>query len=192
MATDTGAMPTPNVNEHSPLLMDTNNDPSTNPDIIVNGISSLPDQPTATPNANAAPMEEKAKKPKGGPKRGRKNGRFGGDPGEPASAPKKQDRSDERKSEWGRFLHKWKTDHPKMDPLEATIEARKRYVPSNGKAKSLERMFIEVWKARHPHWKLLTKEDKEKAIRKTFIDTIGSLHHQCESLPLLGQGNVTS
>lgn len=104
-------------------------------------------------------------------KRGKKNARFGRNPdGTPA---KKADKKDiERKSEWGRFLHQFKTSHPEMHSLEATIEARKVYIPQSGKQKSFERIYTEVWKVKNPRWQQMSKEQRVAAIRADFIKLV--------------------
>lgn len=99
----------------------------------------------------------------------RKNGRFAPNEGtEPVQ--KKDDTA--RKSEWGKFLIAFKLEHPTMDPFTATTEARKRYVPVNGKLKSFQKMYTEVWKTKHPNWKSMTAEQRYDAIRMSFIETI--------------------
>lgn len=105
------------------------------------------------------------------PKQGKKNARFGKNPdGTPA---KKADKKEvERKSEWGRWLHDFKVSHPDMHALEATIEARKTYIPKSGKQKSFERIFTEVWKTKNPRWATFTKEQRHAAIRADFIKSI--------------------
>jgi uncharacterized short protein YbdD (DUF466 family) len=103
--------------------------------------------------------------------KGKKNARFGRNPdGTPA---KKADKKEiERKSDWGKFLHDFKQKHPDIYGLEATIEARKVYVPKSGKQKSFERIFTEVWKQTNPGWPRMTKEERTAAIRKAFIAAI--------------------
>ncbi len=104
-------------------------------------------------------------------KQGKKNARFGKNPdGTPA---KKADKKDvERKSSWGIYLHQYKLDHPDLASLEATIEARKEYVPKSGKQKSFERIFTEVWKTKNPRWKQFSKEQRIAAIRADFIKLV--------------------
>ncbi len=98
----------------------------------------------------------------------RKNPRFGRNAdGTPA---KKADKKEVvRKSEWGRFLAAFKASHPLLCSVEATIEARKIYRPANGKQKSFERMFKEVWKQRNPKWALMSKAELATNIRNDFI-----------------------
>jgi len=107
----------------------------------------------------------------GDPKRGKKNARFGRNPdGTPA---KKADKKEiERKSEWGKYLHDYKLAHPDICSLEATIEARKTYIPKSGKQKSFERIFTEVWKTKNPMWQKMTKEQRTLAIRAAFVGAI--------------------
>ncbi len=105
------------------------------------------------------------------PKKGKKNARFGRNPdGTPA---KKQDKKEvERRSEWGKFLHKFKQEHKEYHSLQATIEARKVYIPSSGKQKSFERIFTEVWKTKNPMWQSMSKEQRVLAIRESFVKSI--------------------
>jgi hypothetical protein len=102
-------------------------------------------------------------------KRGRKNGRFGkleeGEERKVKPAP-------ERKSPWGKYLFEYKQQHPELNPLEATIEARKRYVPENGKKKSYQKLFAEVWKIKNPDWRRFTESERQLAMRQSFIDYI--------------------
>lgn len=123
-----------------------------------------PETATVTKNARFEGLAEI-------PKQGKKNARFGKNPdGTPA---KKADKKEvERKSEWGRWLHQYKVDHPNLAPLEATIEARKTYIPKSGKQKSFERIFTEVWKVKNPRWTTFTKEQRHAAIRADFIKSI--------------------
>lgn len=103
--------------------------------------------------------------------KGKKNPRFGKNPdGTPA---KKADKKEiVRKSEWGQYLFDFKQKHPDLCPLEATIEARKTYVPKSGKQKSFERIFTEVWKTKNPKWSQMTKEQRVAAIRADFVKAI--------------------
>jgi len=116
------------------------------------------------PVAKDAPPQPSQLKRKGGP-------RFGKNPdGTPA---KKADKKEiERTSEWGKFLHGFKLAHPEISSLEATIEARKVYVPKSGKQKSFERIFTEVWKTQNPMWPKMDKEQRTLAIRRSFLDAI--------------------
>lgn len=124
-------------------------------------MQALPESPA--PAAGVAAPEAK--------QQGKKNARFGKNPdGSPA---KKADKKEvERKSDWGRFLHEFKIKNPELCPLEATIEARKVYVPKSGKQKSFERIFTEVWKQQNPMWLRMGKEERVAAIRKSFIGAI--------------------
>jgi hypothetical protein len=102
--------------------------------------------------------------------KGKKNSRFGKNAdGTPA---KKVDKHIERKSEWGKFLHKYKLEHPDVYGLQATMDARKVYVPKSGKQKSFERIFTEVWKQKNPDWQRFDKEQRLAAIRADFIKAI--------------------
>jgi hypothetical protein len=103
--------------------------------------------------------------------KGKKNARFGKNP-DGTPAPKMPKVEVERKSEWGRFLHKYKQDNPDLCPLEATIEARKLYTPKSGKQKSFERMYTEVWKQKNPKWPKMSKDERTAAIRADFIKAI--------------------
>jgi hypothetical protein len=129
-------------------------------------MESLPDTSIAASTTTAANADKPESK-----QQGKKNARFGKNPdGTPA---KKADKKEvERKSEWGRFLHEFKTKHSDMCPLEATIEARKVYIPKSGKQKSFERIFTEVWKQQNPMWQRLDKQERVAAIRKSFIKSI--------------------
>jgi hypothetical protein len=133
-------------------------------------MASIPDGPVPLKPSEAAPKSDFSIIP-GPPKQGKKNARFGRNPdGTPA---KKADKKEvERKSEWGRFLHNFKLQHPQLHSLEATIEARKVYVPQSGKQKSFERIFTEVWKVNNPHWQKMSKEQRTSAIREAFIKKI--------------------
>lgn len=76
----------------------------------------------------------------------------------------------ERKTEWGRYLFKFKAEHPQLDSHTAKVEARKAYVPASGKKKSFQRIFAEKWKANNPLWREI-KDAKEvdKRIREAFL-----------------------
>ncbi len=76
----------------------------------------------------------------------------------------------ERKTRWGRYLFKFKTDHPAMDSHTAKVEARKAYIPESGKKKSFQRIFAEKWKANNPLWREI-KDPKEldAKIRDAFL-----------------------
>lgn len=103
--------------------------------------------------------------------KGRKNPRFGKNPD--GTVAKKADKTPiERKSPWGRYLFQYKVDHPELYGLEATIEARKHYVPTGKKPKSFERIFTEVWKTKNPNWQKFSKEERLAAIRASFVATI--------------------
>ncbi len=132
--------------------------------------ASDPETPTHVPiTADFSNLEAESKAAE--PQKGKKNARFGRNPdGTPA---KKADKKEvERKSEWGRFLHDFKARHPDLAPLEATIEARKVYVPESGKQKSFERIFTEVWKTRNPRWPKMDKAERLIAIRAAFVKII--------------------
>lgn len=107
-----------------------------------------------------------------GKSKGIKRPRFGKNPdGTPAE--KVEKKAVERKSPWGIFLHKFKMEHPDLCPAEATVEARKIYVPKSGKKKSFERIATEQWKASHPReWAKLTKEERIEAVRAHFIKLV--------------------
>jgi len=76
-------------------------------------------------------------------------------------------------SAWNQFLKNFQSSHPDLNAGSSIIEARKRYVPPNGRAKSYERIFKEVWKARNPAWKTLYREDElEDKIRADFLDKL--------------------
>lgn len=98
----------------------------------------------------------------------RKNPRFGRN-SDGTAAPKAEKKPIERKSQWGKFLAAYKEEHPDLCAYEATIEARKVYQPANGKSKSFERIFTEVWKQRNPKWVKMDKATKRQRIREDFI-----------------------
>lgn len=76
----------------------------------------------------------------------------------------------ERKTEWGRYLFKFKSDHPQLDPHTAKVEARKAYVPKSGKKKSFQRIFAEKWKANNPLWReMKTSKEVDAKIREAFL-----------------------
>ena len=77
-----------------------------------------------------------------------------------------------RKSRWGKFLAEYKGEHPELCSVEATIAARKVYKPANGKNKSFERIFTEVWRQRNPHWAKMDKKERAQRIRDDFIKAI--------------------
>ena len=99
---------------------------------------------------------------------GKKNARFGRN-ADGTAAKKAEKKPIVRKSPWGRYLALFKADHPELCSLEATIEARKNYRPKNGKKKSFERIYTEVWKTRNPKWGLMSKETRSDTVRKDFI-----------------------
>jgi hypothetical protein len=103
--------------------------------------------------------------------KGKKNPRFGKN-ADGTPAPKVPKVEVERKSPWGRFLHKFKIDNPDLCPAEATIEARKVYPSPNGKPKSYEKLYSEVWKQKNPRWPKMTKEERSIAMRAAFIKVI--------------------
>jgi hypothetical protein len=122
-----------------------------------------------TPEQAPVQEGEKAVEP---PKK--KGGRFGRNalPG----TPKKSDIEVECKSPWGKFLRQYKKENPELDPVTATREARKRYVPvsSDGKAKpkSFERIWMDRWKEKNPNWKKYATEERKRLAREAFIREI--------------------
>lgn len=128
------------------------------------------DTPMTDPNPTPrASVDATAQTPSAPAKRGRKNGRFGKSE---ENAEKKVKEEAIRKSRWGRFLHEFKKANPNMNPLEATYEGRKRYVPENGKEKSYQKLWAEVWKTKNPGWRRFTDEERAIAMRQSFIESI--------------------
>ena len=76
------------------------------------------------------------------------------------------------KSEWNRFLKDFQYRNPDMALGESLIEARKRYVPKNGKLKSYERLWRDVWRAKNPAWKSMASEEWRGKMREDFLDAI--------------------
>lgn len=105
------------------------------------------------------------------PNKGKKNTRFGRN-ADGTAAKKADKKMYVHKSDWGLFLADFKRTHPDMVPQDATMEAQMRYIPKNGKKKSFERIFTEVWKRYTPKHVHMTKEQKALAMREDFIRTI--------------------
>lgn len=103
----------------------------------------------------------------------KKNPRFGRN-ADGTPAPKAQKKAYDHKSEWGKFLAAYKTKHPQLCSREATIAARMVYCPKDGKNKSFERIYTEVWKERNPKWTLMDKAERRKKIRSDFIVSIAN------------------
>jgi hypothetical protein len=83
---------------------------------------------------------------------------------------KKKSLSDNTPSNWIKYLQNFRLQNPSMSVTESIIEARKSYVPANGKLKSYERLWTEVWKARNPTWKVtLSKDEAKKKMREDFL-----------------------
>lgn len=76
-------------------------------------------------------------------------------------------------SPWAEFLHKFQQSHPGMNMGESTIEARKRYIGPNGRPKSYEKTWKQVWQHRNPTWKTIgTPEEIKAKMRADFLDKI--------------------
>ena len=105
------------------------------------------------------------------PSDSKKRPRFGKNP-DGTPAPKVPKKEPERKSPWGKYLHQYKLEHPDLTNADAEVEARKVYTPANGKKKSFERMYTEVWKKRNPKWEKMDKEERRIAIRADFVKAI--------------------
>jgi hypothetical protein len=101
----------------------------------------------------------------------KKNPRFGRN--SDGTLAKKADKKEiVRKSPWGKFLADFKSKNPDLCPVDATVEARKIYRPVNGKQKSFERIYTEVWKHSNPKWPLMDKKLRTERIRSDFIKAI--------------------
>lgn len=76
-------------------------------------------------------------------------------------------------SAWSQFLKKYMAANPSMSVNEATIEARKRYVPPSGHKKSYERIFKEIWRLQHPSYKTeFTPEQAKEKMREDYLAKI--------------------
>lgn len=76
-----------------------------------------------------------------------------------------------RVNPWNQFLKAYIKSHPELTVEDAKIEARKRYVPANGRKKSFERIYKETFLARHPSFKFKGLQDEElrDVIRDSFL-----------------------
>lgn len=126
---------------------------------------------TVQPEDVAAAIDEAGEKKEEKKVVKRKNPRFGRN-SDGQLAEKAEKKVVVRKSRWGKFLADFKTANPGMCSQTATIEARKIYKPANGKNKSFERIYTEVWKQRNPHWTLMAKPERLTRIRDDFIKAI--------------------
>lgn len=121
-------------------------------------------EPENPPEVQAAPE---------GPAPPKKNlGKRFGRNAEGGAAKKQDTKKTECKSAWGKFKRDFQDANPDMDPLLAEIEARKMYVPKNGKQKSLEKIYTEFWKSRNRNWKRLDGVERKKRIRTDFIKSL--------------------
>jgi hypothetical protein len=76
-------------------------------------------------------------------------------------------------SAWMQFLKKFQLKNPGMSVGESQIQARKLYIPKNGRMKSYERVFREFWRAKNPSHKELYPGDEGKArMRTDFLDKL--------------------
>jgi hypothetical protein len=76
-------------------------------------------------------------------------------------------------SPWAEFLRKFQHAHPGMDMGESIIEARKRYIGPNGRPKSYEKTWKQVWQHRNPTWRTFGSPEEIKArMREDFLNKI--------------------
>lgn len=89
-----------------------------------------------------------------------------------AKCTKKRSRRSEP-SAWMMFLKKFQLANPGMSVGESQVQARKLYIPKNGRLKSFERVFREFWRAKNPSYKELHPADAGKGkMREDFLSKL--------------------
>lgn len=118
------------------------------------------------------PVQE-AHQPEEKKKHKRAHGTTVGHPDCPRCLKKKSQAEFEGPSAWTKYLRDFQFKNPGMSKGESEIEARKYYIKPNGRAKSYERIYRDVWRARHPTWKVdfNAAEAKDK-MRADFLVAI--------------------
>lgn len=90
-----------------------------------------------------------------------------------SSSEPKAKKQQEGPSKWARFLTSFQQSNPGMSMGESIIEARKRYIGPNGRPKSYEKTWKQVWQHRNPTWKTMgTAEEIKAKMREDFLNKI--------------------
>lgn len=85
---------------------------------------------------------------------------------------KKKHQEPKESSKWDAYVRAWISAHPGSSHEECLREARKRYIPPNGKLKSYQRIWTEVWRLKNPGWSHMDPDDRRKKMREDFLEAI--------------------
>lgn len=73
---------------------------------------------------------------------------------------------------WSTFKKNFASNHPDLKGADLLRAARKAYIPSSGKPKTLTRIHLENWRSRNKGYKKMNAIERKEAIRKDFIDRL--------------------